>query len=200
MSNVESAYDLKDVTDYILASPCEVMASGMPYNEIIPIMISDAPLKERLNGSAKAFVDYYTNNKTGIYSSACSAVIDCSELDNLATAAKQANAALVNVDPQTIQFYDGISASRNPTHIFFDLEHYVTLSCTDAAAVTAFTEQMARTVSGQYHTKTFYSAYNNLANAINYYSGITTSAPILNVAGSAYKEEWKQTSWYKATH
>ena len=200
MSNIESAYDLKDTTDYILASPCEVMASGMPYNDIVPIMISNAPLKERLDNSAKAFVDYYKNNKTGIYSSACSAVINCSELDNLAATVKQANNSHITIDPQTVQFYDGISASRNPTHIFFDLEHYVTLSCTDAAAVTAFTEQMARTVSGQYHTTTFYSAYNNLGNAINYYSGVTTSAPILNVAGSAYKEDWKQTAWYKVTH
>lgn len=200
MANVETAYDLKDVTDYILGSPCEVMASGMPYNDIITTMVSSQPLLTRLEGSAKAFVDYYKVNKTGIYSSACSAVINCAELEALAATVKATNLATQDVDPDTLQVYDGISNLRNPTHIFFDLEDYIIKSCTDASAVAAFSEQLARTVTGQHHTETFYSAYNNLANPIDYYSGITTSAPIMIVPGSVYRAKWKETEWYKATH
>lgn len=200
MSNVESAYDLKECADYILASPCEVMASGMPYKDIVAYMAGNGDVKSRLESSAKAFVDYYKVGKEGIYSSACSAVINCNELDNLALATKRANAYLQDIDPQTVQPYDGVSASRNPTHIFFDIEDYILKSCTDSAAVDDFCKQLALTVTGQHHTDTFYSAYNNKANPIDHYSGLTTSAPILLDPASAYREDWKQTAWYKATH
>ena len=191
---------MKDIADYILGSPCEVMAAGMPYSEMIPVMVSTSPLKERLDTAAKAFVEYYKTNKEGIYSSACSAVIACKELDALAAAVKQANSSLKDIDPDTIQAYDGVSPSRNPTHIFFDIEDYIVQSCTDAAAVTDFQSQLSRTVSGQHHTETFYSAYNNLANPITSYCGLTTSAPIMLNSASAYRDQWQTTAWYKATH
>ena len=200
MGNVETAYDLKDVTDYILASPCEVMASGMPYNQTVPCMISTKSIKERLDSAAEAFVDYYQKNSQGAYRSACSVVINCAELEALAAATKVANGSLKSIDPNSVQPYDGVSSSRNPTHIFFDIEDYIIKACTDQGAVDSFKTQLTRTISGQFHTETFYSAYNGKANAIDYYSGLTTSAPIIHSSTSAYIEEWKQTAWYKATH
>ncbi len=200
MANVESAYDLKEVTDYILGSACEIIANGMPYGDILPIMASTSPLLDRLNASAKAFVDYYKINRQGAYSSACSAVIDCRQLDALAEVTKRVNGSLQRIDPNSVQSYDGINLTRNPTHIFFDMEDYVIKSCTDADAVAAFSAQLYRTVTGLHHTKTFYSAYNNKANEINYYSGLTTSAPIMLHAMSAYVPEWKECAWYLATH
>lgn len=200
MANVESAYDLRDVTDYILGSPCEIIASGMPYNEILPIMVSASPLLDRLNSSAKAFVDYYKVNREGAYSSACSAVIDCRTLDALAEITKRVNGSLNRIDPNTVQAYDGISLSKNPTHIFFDFEDYVIKACSDSALAAEFSAQYYRTVTGLHHTKTFYSAYNNKANPIDYYSGLTTSAPIMWHAMSAYVSEWKECAWYKVTH
>lgn len=200
MANVESAYDLKDVTDYILGSPCEIIASGMPYSEILPIMASASPLLDRLNSSAKSFVDYYKVNREGAYSSACSAVIDCRTLDALAEVTKRVNQSLNRIDPNIIQAYDGISLSKNPTHIFFDFEDYVIKACSDSALVAEFSAQYYRTVTGLHHTKTYYSAYNNKANPIDYYSGLTTSAPIMWHAMSAYVSEWKECAWYKATH
>lgn len=200
MANVESAYDLKEVTDYILGSACEIIANGMPYGDILPIMASTSPLLDRLNNSAKAFVDYYKINRQGAYSSACSAVIDCRQLDALAEVTKRVNGSLQRIDPNSVQSYDGINLTRNPTHIFFDMEDYVIKSCTDADAVAAFSAQLYRTVTGLHHTKTFYSAYNNKANEINYYSGLTTSAPIMLHAMSAYVPEWKECAWYLATH
>lgn len=200
MANIESLYDLKECTNYILASPCEVIASGMPYNQIIPQLINSNATKTKLDTVAKLFIDYYNQTQTGIYKSACAAVIDCSEIDALAEATKKVNASLKEVDPDSIQYYDGINTSLNPTHIFFDIEDYAIKSCTDKAALDAFMAQMDKCISGQFHTDTYYSAYNNKANPINYYSGITTSAPIVLDSASAYIDEWKQTAWYKATH
>ena len=200
MANIESIYTMRNCADYILASPCEVMASGMPYNQLLPAMVENQSIKSRLENASKIYVDYYKLHKEGIYSSACSVVVDCHEIEALAEVTKRVNSSLKDIDPDTIQYYDGVSASRNPTHIFFDFEHYVELSCTDSAMVTEFKVQLDRTLSGQQHTTNFYSAYNNRANPITNYSGLTTSAPIMLNSASAYREQWQQTEWYKATH
>jgi len=122
-------------------------------------------------------------------------------MDALAQAVKRVNeAGTQEFDLNELQAYEGISSYYNPTHIFYDLEDYVRRSCADPDAVRAFSEQLDKTVSSRYHTEKFYSAYNGLANEINYYSGITTSAPMELDPESAYIEEWRQTAWYRATH
>ena len=131
-------------------------------------------------------MDYYTDESKGIYASACAAVTDCSRVEALASSVKAVNTALKDVDPGTIQYFDGVDSYYNPTHIFFDLEDYILQSCTDSAAVAAFVAELDKTLSGQYHTETFYSAYNNKANPITTYCGVTTSAPITLDSASAY--------------
>ena len=41
MSSVEALYDLRRAADYIVASPCEVMAHGFPYDTVIPSLFAD---------------------------------------------------------------------------------------------------------------------------------------------------------------
>lgn len=36
MANIETLYDLRSVIGYIVASPCEVMGDGFPYDRIVP--------------------------------------------------------------------------------------------------------------------------------------------------------------------
>ncbi|MBR3624821.1 MAG: hypothetical protein IKN48_00455 [Bacteroidaceae bacterium] len=38
--SVESAYELRNVTDYIIASPAEIPSEGAPYNTVIPALFS----------------------------------------------------------------------------------------------------------------------------------------------------------------
>ena len=197
MSNVESAYDLRNATERIVASPCEVMGRGFPYDLVMPQLLLDNGTRFDLDGVCREYVGEYKKNN----SSACSALIDCTQMEALAAAVKRVNTVgsqAVVLDK--VQVYEGISSRDNPTHIFYDLEDYVQQSCTDAQAVADFSAQLDRTVSSRYHTDTFYSAYNNRNNAINHYSGITTSAPIMLDAASQYRDEWQQTEWYKATH
>lgn len=201
MSNIESLYDMRRTAGKIVASPCEVMGTGFPYKEILPLLLLDNGTRCDLDAVCRTFVDYYEANSTAAYRSACSALIDCSQIDALAEAVKRVNGSgTQEFDLNELQAYEGISSYYNPTHIFYDLEDYVRRSCADPEAVRAFSEQLDKTVSSRYHTATFYSAYNGLANAIDYYSGITTSAPMELDDKSAYIEEWRQTAWYRATH
>lgn len=201
MSNIESLYDMRHAADRIVASPCEVMGTGFPYKEIMRHLLLDNGTRYDLDAVCRTFVDYYDANTSASYRSACSALIDCSQIDALAQSVKRVNEAPTqdfNLDE--LQAYEGISSYYSPTHIFYDLEDYVRRSCADAEAVRAFSAQLDKTVSSRYHTEKFYSAYNGVLNDINYYSGVTTSAPMVLDPKSAYTDEWRQTAWYRATH
>ena len=201
-SNVEMLYDMRNVAEYILASPCEVMADGFPYADIMPLLLADGDKRSMLDSVAKAYVDFYLNNRTGNSVSACAAVAVCSELEALAEAVKAANLSDKNEDfaLEGVQYYDGISPISNTCHIFYDLESFVMLSCKDSAAVEALRAQLDKTVLSRYHTPSFYSAYNGKLNDIEHYCGLSTSAPIEYDSRSAYVDEWQETAWYKATH
>lgn len=41
--NVENAYELRNVTDYLIGSPAEIPADGAPYDAIMPYLFSTAP-------------------------------------------------------------------------------------------------------------------------------------------------------------
>lgn len=41
MSSIEVAYDLRKITRHLIASPCEVMAYGYPYDLVMPYLFTD---------------------------------------------------------------------------------------------------------------------------------------------------------------
>lgn len=200
MSNIESAYDMRNAAKYILASPCEILARGLPYNTIVPIMLGDDDTQQMLDRVAKRFVDETMAAESGRIS-ACTAVVKCDELEVLAASFKQVYKSIsANFDTTNLQAYDGINAWSHPKHNFFDLMDFAKQGCTDTNAVAAFEKSFDKCVSSLYHTPSFYSAYNNDMNDILRYWGITTSLPILcdpsGLQDTAQKLQ--QTAWYKA--
>ena len=187
MSSVEALYQLRHVTDRVVACPTEVLAYGFPYANCAPFLLGTPDLK----AVADAFISYYTATDTPY---ATVAVIDCSQLDNLATLVREANLASTTDDAtirSDIQVMDGYS----PT-IFFDLGHYLSLKCSDATLRQVIEAQLALTVPVQGHTPRFYSALKGGSTAISHYSGLTTSEPSANRLAATVDE----TDWYKATH
>uniref|UniRef100_UPI004056E9CF clostripain-related cysteine peptidase n=1 Tax=Alistipes sp. TaxID=1872444 RepID=UPI004056E9CF len=197
MGNVETVYELRNTTKYIIGSPCEVMGAGFPYAKITPYMLTEGGASFDIDKICKAYVDYYRNEPGIGVRSACVAVTNTAELEALATAVKSVNQAAVKeaFSLDNVQIYDGINSSYNPVHIFYDLEDMVEQSCADDEAVKRFKTQLSKTVTSRYNTDTFYSAYDNKHHNINHYSGITTSAGVDFCA-----EAWQETAWYKATH
>lgn len=193
MSNVESAYELRNATKYIIGSPCEVMGAGFPYARITPYMFTNGGTSYNLDKICSEYVEYYRTEATT--KSGCVAVIETAELEALAQAMKAVNTASIkeNFSLDKVQYYEG-----QAVHSFYDLGDIVEQSCADATAATAFKAQLDKTVTSRYHTDRFYSGYgsgNKYYHDINYYSGITTSAMVEH-----YSTDWQQTAWYKATH
>jgi len=186
MSNIETAYELKDVCDYFIASTCEIMIDGMPYEDIGIDLI-----KHDYKGVCDGFYEFYSN-----YSTPCGTigVTDCSQVEPMAQLMKRINAAYPDGLSAVggIQKLDGIT----PT-VFFDFGDYVRHLVDDDELLNEFEEKMALLVPYKSCTKTFYSAITERQRDINSFSGLTISDPSLNQYVLSDK---RKTSWYKATH
>lgn len=186
MSNIETAYELRDVTDYLIASTCEIMIEGMPYAEIgIDLLNND------FKGVCDGFHSFYSDFRLPC---GTIGVTDCREVDGMVAVMRDINMTFpfgVN-DVDSIQDLDGYS----PT-IFFDFGDYVSHLCTDEALLSRFNEQLGRLVPYKANTETYYSMISNKQTLIRTFSGLTVSDPTRNgsIAG-----EVAHTAWYRATH
>ncbi len=60
MSNIETLYVMRNTARYILASPCEVMDKGFPYQYVIPALLApEALLEDRLQQVCEKYYDFY---------------------------------------------------------------------------------------------------------------------------------------------
>lgn len=188
MSGVEVAYDLKDVTEHLIASTSEVMAYGMPYAEIGEYLIGKVNYEKICEGF-HSFYSNYTAMPCGTL-----AVTDCSELENLATIMQDINSQYT-FDPTlvgSLQRLDGYSPV-----IFFDCWDYVSKLCPDQGLLAQFKEQLDRTVPFKRNTDYYYTMSGGGKKIkIDTFSGITISDPSTSTEAARKKE----TAWYAATH
>jgi hypothetical protein len=65
-STAEVAYELRDVTDYLVAAPTEVFGTGYPYQNVLPILdeMTADNREEVLTRVVKAFQEEYVTNGT----------------------------------------------------------------------------------------------------------------------------------------
>lgn len=187
MSNVEVAYDLRHVTDYLIASTCEIMAYGMPYDLVGGYLLGEPDYEAICRG----FYDFYSTY--GDYPCGTLAVTDCSQLDVLAKVMAEINSRYTFTGKlNTLQSLDGYS----PT-IFYDYGDYVEKLCPDEGLLEVFRAQLGRTVLHKVHTESYFTSLGYPSvRPIRTFSGLTISDPSLNV--TAYPKD--MTAWWKATH
>lgn len=193
MSSVEVAYELKDVTHYLIASPTEVISYGFPYITMGKHLLGTPNYK----GIADSFISFYSSYYLP-YGTV--AVTDCTQLDALAAIAQQINAAAEEPTntatsgksaPNGVQIMDGYS----PT-LFYDLGHLMSLKNAGTVLTAAFAEQLDKTVPYKGHTDQYFTALKDAPVDIKHYSGLNTSQGSLNRMADRLSE----TAWYKATN
>lgn len=198
MANIETLYDLRHAVDYIVASPCEIMAAGFPYDRVLPYLFNGDTPREQLAEACREFWNFYQNDWNtivGNQQSGCISLTVTAELDALAEAMRRVNQAPGSSFELTqFQSYKG-----GVTKLFYDLGQYVEMSCADAGVAADFDAALERAVPSdcRLHTPNFYSAYNSALNPITYYSGITTSQP---ETAEPFATDCRQTAWYLNTH
>lgn len=196
MANIETLYDLRDAVDRVVASPCEIMAAGFPYERVMPHLFAEQGASHDLEKACWEFWNFYENDWAslpGNEQSGCISMAVMSELDGLAEVMRRINDnGKQPFEISELQYYKGGS-----TPLFYDLGHYVTLSCGDPALVDEFMTQLDRAFpeACRLHTDKFYSQYNNALNPVHFYTGVSVSEP-----SPRFAAENQQTSWYRETH
>lgn len=186
MANIEVAYELKDVTKRIIAYPTEVMAYGFPYQTSGKFLLGEINYEQ----VCESFYRFYAN-----YDNPCGTIstINCTVLDTLARFMKKVNLSLdpsKKVDPSKLQRMDGYE----PT-VFVDFSDYVNHLTTNSQWLSEFDYLMTVVIPYKRNTPTYYSTIGGQL-PIYKFSGITTSEPSEHTVMS----EYKNTSWYIATH
>lgn len=209
MSSVEVAYELKDVTHYLIASPTEVISYGFPYITMGKHLLGTPNYK----GIADSFISFYSSYYLP-YGTV--AVTDCTQLDALAAIAQQINEAAeeptnaasakqINAAaegklntatsgksaPNGVQIMDGYS----PT-LFYDLGHLMSLKNAGTVLTAAFADQLDKAVPYKGHTDQYFTALKDEPVDIKHYSGLNTSQGSLNRMADRLSE----TAWHKATN
>jgi hypothetical protein len=197
MSNVETAYDLRKVTDYLIGCPTEVMAYGFPYHLVGEYLTGTVDYE----GVAEGFYQFYRN-----YSSPYGtvAVTVCSELDALAAEMREINRNYPDpLNPSQLSEIQRMNGDYYTPTLFFDLGDYVARLCGNSTLLDNFNAQLERTVPSRFkkHTDKFPAALNGGVQAIpiDTYSGITVSDPTENNRWNAAQAK-TTTAWWKATH
>jgi hypothetical protein len=190
MANIETAYQLKDVTNFLIGSTSEVMAEGMPYQTMWSSLSSATPAYETITS---AFNSFYSNFE---YPYGTLAVIDCKKLDKLAEIMRKINNTYLFDSSQldSVQVLDGFNQG-----IFYDMKDYVLHLCKNNDILNDFSSDLQQAVKSSVHTDSIYSAIYNTGKVIkiNQFSGITISDPSINSIALKGKEK---TAWWKATH
>lgn len=192
MGNVETAYELKDVTNYLIASSSEIIAKGIPYRSMWSYLNGTTPNYSSL---VNGIVNFYKNSTTPYCNMAA---IDCRQLDALANVMKEINQKYTfdtTIPLDSIQPLDGFLP-----HLSFDMAVYVDSLKPSGYLKEQFSNQLKKTVKAAAHTDCAYTAlrqYPEVTIKIKNYCGLSISDPSQHPVAIRGKEK---TGWWKATH
>ena len=192
MGNVETAYELKDVTNYLVASSSEIMAKGIPYRSMWSYLNGTTPNYSSL---VNGIVNFYKNSNSPYCNMAA---IDCRQLDELANVMKEINQKYTldtTIPLDSIQPLDGFLP-----HLTYDMAVYVDSLRPNGYLKEQFSNQLKKTVKAAAHTDCAYTAlrqYPEVTIKIKNYCGLSISDPSQHPVAIRGKEK---TGWWKATH
>ena len=155
MGNIESVYELKDVSDYVGASATEVLTDGFDYIKIANRLL--APQTPSPSEVCKDYIAHY-KEKRGDDCSACICLVKTSELGELAMLCRklftQYRSNLQEVDSKTIQrFFRPDNESDH--NWYFDMEDIARQAGFDSSDFDELSKAIGRCVIFKDHTDSF---------------------------------------------
>ena len=198
MSCVETAYDLRRVTDWIIGSTSEVMSYGMPYKRVLRHLVSSAP-------DYQQFVDDYIGfYSTYYYPYATIGVTRCEHLDDMAALMREINSKHTISSEQLARVQD-LDALHHTPNIYIDFGDYVDKMLGDASAVDAdaadllkrFHAALDKLVPYKGTTGEIMSMPGYNVITVEAFSGLSISDATTNPLAVQTKTN---TAWWKATH
>ena len=188
MGAVEVAYELKDKTDYLVASPAEVLAPGFVYTSMMQHLFR---LQSDPIAVARDFFECY-DGQNGIYRSATVSVVKTSELEDLAAFTADVIAASGKGE-DLIDFVQNFGYGRQK--IYFDLGDYLQkLSPERYDELQTIFEQC---IIYKANTPFYYSGVGR-QQAINTFSGLSVYIP--QAAYPVANRQYKDLKWTKRVY
>lgn len=178
MANIETAYELRNVTDYLIGCPTEIMGHGMPYYEMWKYLASIQPdYGKAVEGFYNFYSNYAYNGKDYHYGTI--SVTDCRKVDNMMQVLTAINSRYRigrNVD-SNLQVLDGYRPAA-----FFDFADYIHRLCNNNTVLKGqFDKALAELVPYERHTAMYFSSLTEAGeHIINTCCGLTISAPSTN--------------------
>lgn len=189
MACMENVYELRDVTDYYIASTSEIMNVGMPYSLIFHSLMVNEPLYDEVS---RLFNEFYSNYEMPY---GTIAVANCSYAAEVAAKMREINQRFDFDTSKTNLVQDLDGAYHNPT-IYFDFGSYVDNLCTDEALLQEFHQALDKLVPYKSATRQIMSDSPRSYIDVNSFSGLTISDPSTNTK----TDEKTLTPWWVATH
>lgn len=188
MASVEAVYDLRNVSEYVIASSAEIMGRGMPYDLVLKYLFASGGVEGNLMKYCSEYMRYYNQLASGRKSGTIS-LVDCSKLEALAEAvADVERGGLINVDPDEIQSFELLYE-----HQFFDLEHFYDVAAVDRLAYAAMQNALTDCVLYASSTPTVYSAFGYGLFEVERSCGLTMNIP--STTYPLFRSEWFKTAW-----
>lgn len=196
MSNIETAYALRNTADYLIASTSEIMDYGMPYAMIWKHLVATP----NYNAVCNEFLDFYTSYKDPY---GTITAVNCSQVEPLIPMMRTFNTLYEATDEELeeVQPLDGFDST-----VFYDLMDYVEHVSKDPSLTESIRTQLNNIVIATVATPRVFSYYIKMTNKhyagdktyyVNNSCGLTISDPSTNSDAITSKT---QTEWWKATH
>lgn len=200
MGCAEAVWQLKDKTEYIIASPAEVLSDGMDYITMVSY-VHHRPEAD-LEGFCRNYFEHY-DRLSGAMRSATISLYDCSAADHFArTCAKIFDAHRERLGELYMTEKDDIQRYYTyDYHWFFDIEDIVVhLGCTDDE-LAEFREALGRVVVYKAATEMFLTSnasYPYPGFVIRNYSGMSMYLPIPDSQAAFLNSYYRTLGWNKA--
>jgi hypothetical protein len=198
MASVEVAYELKDKTDYIVASPAEVLVPGFMYSSMMRHLFE---LEADLTAVAREFYEYY-DNQNGVRRSATVSVTGTAGLEALAEVCHSA------FDAESLEFQGTTGQSLRKTSIeniqcfgfgnqkiYFDLGSYIKQLSPER--YDDFRVTLEKCIVYKANTGSYYSAGTGTLQIIREFGGLSVYIP--QPAYPEANEACKKLKWAART-
>ena len=199
MMCLEVAYELRNITDYLIGTPAEIPGVGAPYNTVVPAMFEKTTFW-------KSIVDYYFKQRAGGFDVPLS-VIQTNGMENLANATKTVlkNSAskigegYPNTSGLIYYYYDSSSHQ-----VFFDANDFI-LKYADTNEYNSWKQVLDKTViykkmatSWMINKNSWPNYYGNYFTVTEEkYGGVSMFVPTY-IQQTTDNKYIQQMQWYKA--
>ncbi len=199
--SVEVAYELRNVTDYIVASPAEIPGAGAPYKTVIPAMFNRTD-----DALCRQLCDLY-NEAGGTGNRVAISAVSTAQMTHLAEATREViinelNGKTFNMEG-LVYYFNNVSMFSPAERIMYDMMDFMRQN-TSSETYTKWKQVydaavVYKRLSTQWDTYALVN-FNDFTVTDDNFGGMSMFVPLerYNTTKENYNTLIKQTTWYEA--